>query len=104
QNCFVSTDKLVTHDPPPSQNIPTYGICGYYEAQYGGLLSRLAANFCVSCQVPGPTACTWDGDVRHHYSKDQPWNANGTILALYNHGYSQGCTASPNPIYLDGST
>jgi len=32
--------------------------------------------------VPG----TWGSDARHHYSKDQPWNSDGTLIALQNGG------------------
>jgi hypothetical protein len=40
---------------------------------------------------------TWGTDVRHHYSKDQPWSADNSLLALQNNG-------SPSVIYLDGAT
>ncbi|WP_198342161.1 CBM96 family carbohydrate-binding protein [Nitrosococcus watsonii] len=39
----------------------------------------------------------WGSDARHHYSKDQPWNSDGTLLALQNSG-------SPSQIFLDGKT
>jgi len=40
---------------------------------------------------------TWGSDARHHYSNDQPWSADGTLLALQNSG-------SPDYVYLDGET
>ncbi|OLC38471.1 MAG: hypothetical protein AUH81_04140 [Candidatus Rokubacteria bacterium 13_1_40CM_4_69_5] len=40
---------------------------------------------------------TWGSDARHHYSKDQPWSADGSLIALQNSG-------SPDYIYLDGNT
>jgi hypothetical protein len=40
---------------------------------------------------------TWGTDARHHYSKDQPWNSNGTLIALQNN-------ASPSTLFLDGET
>jgi hypothetical protein len=40
---------------------------------------------------------TWGADARHHYSNDQPWSADGTLLALQN-------TGSPPSLYLDGET
>ena len=40
---------------------------------------------------------TWGSDARQHYSKDQVWNADGTLLALQNSG-------SPGYVYLDGNT
>ena len=39
----------------------------------------------------------WGSDARHHYSNDQPWSADGALLALQN-------TGSPSSIYLDGNT
>ena len=39
----------------------------------------------------------WGSDARHHYSNDQPWSADGTLLALQNNG-------SPGYVYLDGET
>ncbi len=40
---------------------------------------------------------TWGSDARHHYSDDQPWNADGTLLMLQNSG-------SPGDVILDGQT
>ena len=40
---------------------------------------------------------SWGSDARQHYSKDQPWSADGSLLALQNSG-------SPDYIYLDGNT
>ena len=42
---------------------------------------------------------TWGADARHHYSKDQPWNADGTLLALQNQD-----GGSPSQVFLDGQT
>src|SRR5207245_10227991 len=40
---------------------------------------------------------TWGSDARHHYSDDQPWNADGTLLMLQNSG-------SPSDLVLDANT
>jgi hypothetical protein len=40
---------------------------------------------------------TWGADARHHYSKDQPWNSDGTLIAIQNGG-------SPSQLLLDGET
>ena len=40
---------------------------------------------------------TWGTDARHHYSNDQPWSADGTLLAIQN-------SAAPDYVYLDGET
>ncbi len=44
-----------------------------------------------------PVKGTWGEDARHHYSKDQPWNSDGTLLVLEN-------DKSPSQIYLDGTS
>lgn len=40
----------------------------------------------------------WQTDSRHHYSKDQPWSADGAVLALQNK------LGDPPRIYLNGLT
>jgi len=40
---------------------------------------------------------TWGADARHHYSNDQPWSADGLLLAIQN-------TGSPRSVYLNGET
>ena len=40
---------------------------------------------------------TWGSDARQHYSKDQPWSADGSLIALQNNG-------APRRVFLDGNT
>ena len=47
----------------------------------------------------GGTPGVWGRDARHHYSKDQPWNADGTLLALQNRG-----GGSPTLLFLNGES
>ena len=44
-----------------------------------------------------PVSGTWGADARHHYSKDQPWSADGSLIAIENRG-------GPSPLFLDGTT
>ncbi len=46
-----------------------------------------------------PLSGTWGDDARHTYSKQQPWNSDGSLIALDNRGGS-----GPSPIFLDGNT
>jgi hypothetical protein len=46
-----------------------------------------------------PISGTWGSDTRHHYSKDQPWSADGAFYCLENRS-----GGSPNPLILDGHT
>jgi hypothetical protein len=43
----------------------------------------------------------WSKDARHNYSLNQPWNADGTLLAIENRPARGG---SPNELFLDGNT
>jgi hypothetical protein len=43
------------------------------------------------------TTGTWGEDARHHYSDDQPWNANSSLIIVQNAG-------SPGYVVLDGDT
>src|SRR5207302_87054 len=42
---------------------------------------------------------TWRSFARHHDSKDQPWSADGSLIALMNRN-----GGSPSDLYLDGNT
>jgi uncharacterized protein YjdB len=42
---------------------------------------------------------TWGSFARHHYSKDQPWSSDGSLIALMNR-----TGGSPSDLYLDGNT
>jgi hypothetical protein len=46
-----------------------------------------------------PVSGTWGSDTRHHYSKDQPWSADGAFYCLENRG-----GGTPSPLILDGHT
>ncbi len=48
---------------------------------------------------PGLTrgGVNWGDRARHHYSKDQPWNADQSLLMIFNNG-------KPSTLILDGET
>jgi hypothetical protein len=46
-----------------------------------------------------PVRGTWGRDARHKYSRVQPWNSDGTLIAIENR---EG--GSPSPLILDGDT
>ncbi len=76
---------------------PKSSILGYLspvtEPTFGTRILRIAGDpgTAIGGGVPG----TWGPDTRQHYSKDQPWNADGTLLALENGG---------GMVLLDGNT
>ena len=47
-----------------------------------------------------PVHGTWGSDARHVYSKQQPWNADETLISIEN----RGASGSPSPLILDGVT
>ena len=44
-----------------------------------------------------PVSGSWGSDARHVYSKQQPWNADGTRIVIENRG-------GASPLFLDGTT
>src|SRR5436190_5508014 len=47
-----------------------------------------------------PIETSWGTDARHVYSKQQPWNATGTLLTVEN----RGAGVHVSPLILDGET
>ncbi len=78
----------------PAVPRPPYGA-PMMDPTFHTLVRRIAGN--VGTALGGGVAGSWGRDARHHYSKDQPWNSDGTLLALQNSG-------SPSQVYLDGRT
>ncbi len=64
---------------------------------FGTTITRIAGDNGTSFTFSTGGSGTWGTDVRHHYSKDQPWSADGSLLTLQNNG-------SPSMIFLDGNT
>ena len=78
----------------PTVPRPAYGA-PMMDPTFHTLVRRIAGN--VGTALGGGVAGSWGSDARHHYSKDQPWNSDGTLLVLQNSG-------SPTQVYLDGET
>ena len=76
--------------PKPPYLVP---IC---PAPFGLPVTRIANDPGQALTLQTGTG-TWGSDARHHYSKDQPWSADGSLLALQNDG-------GPRQVFLDGST
>jgi hypothetical protein len=70
----------------------------FHETGYSARIQRITGEAGTHFDLGGATG-SWGTDARHHYSKDQPWNADGTLLALENRG-----GGSPTAILLDGET
>lgn len=65
---------------------------------FGTTLVRIAGD--PRTPIPFTTGGTgvWSADARHHYSNDEPWNADQTLIALDQPG------GDPDLLFLDGST
>jgi len=83
----------------PSVAKPAYGV-PFVDSTFGTRVIRLVGNHdqALTYDWPPPGSGTWSDDARQHYQKDQPWNADGTLIALENKGHT------PSMIYLDGDT
>jgi len=60
-------------------------------------VTRITGDSGSRIALRGAGSATWGADSRQHYSNDQPWSADGTLLVLQN-------TGSPHSLYLDGET
>jgi chitodextrinase len=77
----------------PQVSKPAY-LAPVTDPTFGTKITRITGNSGAAILNIGGK---WGSDARHHYSKDQPWNSNGTLLALQN-------SNSPSQIFLDGKT
>jgi hypothetical protein len=94
-NCHASTDGLAVH-PTPQRPLPDY-LAWFIEPTFGGEVLRIAATSGMALPASAP-GLEWGSDSRHHFAKDQPWSADGALLAIENRG------GAPPWLYLDGNT
>jgi hypothetical protein len=94
---YAGTISLVT-DPSLIFSVPSVPTPFYQSSitdpTFRTKITRIANN---TSQPLSPIAGTWGSDARHHYSKDQPWNSDNTLLMLDNN-------RSPYQVILDGET
>jgi hypothetical protein len=87
------TDGSAVLDIPgvarPALRVPTV------DPAFGTTITRIGGDTGTSTfSVRG----TWGADARHSYSKQQPWNADGSLLVLQNRA-----GGTPSKLFLDGS-
>lgn len=80
---------------PPSDLGRPAALTPFIDPTFNTTVQRIAGD--TGTMIPGGFG-TWSSDVRHHYSKDQPWNADQTLLAIDNSG------GTPGRLLLDGTT
>jgi len=79
----------------PAATQPAY-LKAITDPTFGTSVRRITPDPGVST---APVSGTWGSDTRHHYSKDQPWSADGMYYRLENRA-----GGSPSPLILDGHT
>lgn len=94
-NCRVGTDGLAVV-PSPRSTRPVY-LDEFAEPTYGGEVVRITAPFGMALSSAQPNV-DWQTITRHHFAKDQPWSADGALLAIENKN------GTPPWLYLDGDT
>jgi len=92
----VITDPAVVFTEP---SVPKPGyLAPVVLAPFGTTVTRVVGDPGTAIAFASGTG-TWGSDARHHYSKDQPWSADGTLLALQNRN-----GGTPDLVFLDGAT
>ena len=84
----------IPQTPKPAYLVPTV------DPTFGTKVTRIADD--AGQPISGlPGGGIWGTDSRHHYSKDQPWNSNNSLILMQNPGSTGG---SPTQLILDGET
>jgi hypothetical protein len=79
----------------PATTEPVY-LKSFTDPTFGTKVLRIAPD---PGTTTSPVSGTWGSDSRHHYSKDEPWSADGAFYCLENRS-----GGSPSPLILDGHT
>src|SRR5206468_1340506 len=95
--------QLVT-DPNKVFSVPSVSKPAYLtpvtDPNFGTQVTRIAGDPGTTLTAANGTG-KWSYDARHWYSKDQPWNADGSLIAIENQTDGGG---TPDELFLDGST
>jgi hypothetical protein len=95
-----STASAVLVDPATVFTVPSIIRPGYMvpmtDPTFGTQVMRIAGDIGSST---APVGGAWGSDARHTYSKQQPWNSDGTLFMIDNRS-----GGSPSKLILDGVT
>ncbi len=87
-------------DPDTIFEVPVVARPPYMTSQleptFGSPMRRIIGDAGTTFALPGGATGTWGQDARHHYSKDQPWNSDGSLIMIDNNG------GTPIELFLDG--
>jgi hypothetical protein len=67
-------------------------------APFGTRLTRIVGDPGMPIAFANGATGKWNAEARHHYSTDQPWNADESLIALEQPG------GNPDLLFLDGRT
>jgi hypothetical protein len=89
-------------DPLPVYTVPEIGrpplLVPLLDPVFGTSITRITGDGGTPIVSPTVTG-VWGADARHVYSKQQPWNADGSLLLVQNRG-----SGTPSRVLLDGTT
>jgi hypothetical protein len=71
----------------------------FRDPTFGSTIERIVGDDGTPIVYPNGSRGTWGSDARQHYTDDQPWNADGSLLWLQNEA-----GGSPTSLILDGRT
>jgi len=95
----ASTSSVPLTDPISVYPIPSVPrpkpLVPVIEPDLGTTITRITGDTGTSTF---PVSGTWGADARHTYSKQQPWNADQTLLAVQNRS-----GGTPSILFLDGT-
>lgn len=94
--------NIITDTTPRTRTIgypittpPPY-LTPYIDSNFGAKITRITSDDWVSTPYSEGNTDTF---CRHHYSKDQAWNADGSIILL-----NKGCAHTGGAKFIDGNT
>ena len=82
--------------PVPAVARPPY-LSPRRDPTFGAPVRRVTGDAGTTFPLPGGAKGTWGSDARHHYSKDEPWSSDGSLIAIDNNG------GTPIEVFLDGN-
>jgi hypothetical protein len=89
----ITDPTLVLNEPAVAK--PAY-LTSVTDATFHTQLTRISGDVGTST---APISGTWGADARHTYSKQQPWNADGSLIVIENRS-----PGTPSYLFLDGTT
>lgn len=97
----IPTNASTVYSEPVSTAKPAY-LTPFVDPTFCTRIVRIGGDPGSTFTI-GPNTYTWGSFAEQHYTNDEPWNADGSLIAIQNLNSSANC-ASPCMILLDGTT